>query len=84
MRPNEPTGEQPTDDEQTPDEALAVDTYVVAEQGQWVVYLDVIFWHETVHHRIQAYPSQRLAEIAADLMKRAARRDLKNPPLGLS
>lgn len=64
------------------DEALAVDTYVAYERGQWVVYLDVIFWNETVHHRIQAYPNKRLAEIAADWIKRAARRDRAQPPLG--
>ena len=49
-------------------EALTVDTYVAYEHGQWVVvYMDVIFWDETVHHRIQAYPRQRLA---------------KSPPIG--
>ena len=66
-----------------PDEALAVDTYVREEQGQWVVYMDVFFWGETVHHRIQAYPRRRLAEIAADWIKRAASRDLQQPPLSL-
>lgn len=64
------------------DEALAVDTYVKAEKGQWVVYMDVIFWTETVQHRIRAYPSRRQAEIAADWIKRAARRDLRQPPTG--
>lgn len=82
MNPDQLPTEQPSDDEQTPTEALAVDTYVVAEGGQWVVYLDVIFWHETVHHRIQAYPTERQAEMAADLMKRAARREQKSPPAG--
>lgn len=82
MNPDQLPTEQPSDDEQTLTEALAVDTYVVAEGGQWVVYLDVIFWHETVHHRIQAYPTERQAEMAADLMKRAARREQKSPPAG--
>ena len=64
------------------DEALAVDTFVVVERGQWVVYMDVIFWDETVRHRIQVYPTQRQAELAATWMKRAARRDLRQPPTG--
>lgn len=64
------------------DEALAVDTYVQEEQGQWVVYMDVIFWTETVQHRIRSYPSRRQAEIAADWIKRAAHRDLRQPPTG--
>jgi len=64
------------------EEALAVDTYVQAEKGQWVVYMDVIFWEETVHHRIRAYPHRRQAEIAADWIKRAARRDLRQLPTG--
>ena len=33
-------------------------------------------------HRIQAYRSRRKAEIAAHWIKRAAQRDLRNPPMG--
>lgn len=64
------------------DEALTVDTVIINEKGQWVVYMDVIFWDETVRRRIQAYPTRRQAEIAASWMKRAAQRNLPQAPSG--
>lgn len=69
--------------------AVWVATSVEPEQGRWVVYLEVGFWEpnavdnvQTVRHRIQDYPKQRLAEIAAGWIERAAKKDLKQPPLG--
>lgn len=66
-----------------PDEALAVDVFIEQEQGQWVVYLDVIFMDETVRHRVQSYRTQRQAEIAGAWMKRGVNRNLDRPPRGV-
>lgn len=65
------------------DEALAVQTFVEHERGQWVVYIEVTFWDEVRRHRIQAYRSERLANIAAEWIGRGAQRDLPRPPSGL-
>ncbi len=65
------------------DEALAAQTSVAYERGQWVVYLEVIFWDETRRHRIEAYRSERMARVAADWIRRAAQRDLPHPPDGM-
>ncbi|NJM07293.1 hypothetical protein HC891_15520 [Candidatus Gracilibacteria bacterium] len=64
-------------------QALAAHTTVDYERGQWVVYLEVTFWDEIRRHRIAAYPSERLALIAADWIKRGAQRDLPGPPTGI-
>ena len=79
------------------DNAVLVETTIEEEKGQWVVYLEVVFWEteaalpaddmeeplQSVRHRIQAYRSRRRAEIAAHWIKRGAQRDLRNPPMGL-
>ncbi|MFV9507249.1 MAG: AP2 domain-containing protein [Oscillochloridaceae bacterium umkhey_bin13] len=64
-------------------EALAASTSVVYARGQWVVYLEVIFWDETRRFRIESYPSERKALLAADWIRRAAQRDLPHPPTGM-
>lgn len=64
-------------------EALSAQTSVEYERGQWVVYLEVIFWDETRRHRIEAYRTERKAQIAADWIRRAAQRDLPHPPTGM-
>ncbi|HFC11967.1 MAG TPA: AP2 domain-containing protein [Anaerolineae bacterium] len=72
--------------------AVLAETFIEREKGRWVVYLEVSFWElekagdeqfETVRHRIQDYAKKREAEIAANLVKRAANRDLPAPPTGL-
>lgn len=63
--------------------ALEVRTLVLRERGQWVVYLDVMFWQETRRFRIQAYRNERLARLAAETIRRIADRDLPAPPTGL-
>ena len=71
--------------------ATLVRTEIVPENGRWAVYLEVDFFEpgeegdmkfQTVRHRIQDYPKQRLAEVAADWIKRAAERDVPGPPTG--
>jgi hypothetical protein len=62
-------------------EGLAVTAEVVPERGRWVVYLEITFWDEIKRYRIQSYPSERYANIAADLMRRFADRDLSYPPM---
>ncbi|WP_457654629.1 AP2 domain-containing protein [Rhodocaloribacter sp.] len=63
-------------------EALAIATYVREEKGQWVVYAEVTFPDVVRRFRINAYRTQRRAEIAATWIKRGADRPLKGPPLG--
>lgn len=64
------------------DEALAVQTIVEPERGQWVVYVEVTFWDSIQRHRIGVYRTERLATIAADIIRRTADRDLPRPPMG--
>lgn len=63
------------------DEALAAESYIEFERGQWIVYLDVILT-ETVRRRIQGYPPRRQAEIAASWIKQTAQRTLPHAPTG--
>lgn len=65
----------PNAPENIDDEALMLLTEIVEERGQWVVYLEVVFPDRTVRHRIQAYPRKRLAEIAAQYIRRGASRE---------
>lgn len=64
-------------------DALTAQAFVVLEQGQWVVLLDVFYWDGVIRHRIQTYPTRRQAEIAAHWIERGARRDLSVRPPGL-
>jgi hypothetical protein len=62
---------------------------VIEEGGRWAVYLSVSYWEfvdeprlHTVRHRIEDYPTRRLAEIAAQWIARYANRDLPGHPTG--
>ena len=65
-----------------PDQALDVTTSVEYERGQWVVYMEVMFWDETRRFRVEAYRTERRARIAAEYMRRYADVDRKLPPMG--
>lgn len=58
------------------DEAQAVYTVVVAERGQFAVDIVVVFADGVVRKRIGTHRTRRRAEIAANLIKRAAERDI--------
>ncbi|KKF00961.1 hypothetical protein EUA04_06070 [Mycolicibacterium obuense] len=58
------------------DVARTVETVVVPERGQWVVEVVVVFDDGVVRTRISTHRSRRRAELAADLIKRAAEREL--------
>lgn len=58
------------------DDARAVDTVVVPDRGQWAVDIVVVFDDGVVRKRISTHRTRRRAELAADLIKRAAERDL--------
>lgn len=61
-----------------------VSTEVIEENGQWAVDIVVIFDDGVVRRRIETYRTKRQAEIAADLIKRTAERDIKGPLHGMS
>lgn len=61
------------------DSALAVDTVVVPDRGQWGVDIVVYFHDGVVRHRVNTYPTKNRAEISARLIKRGAERDLRGP-----
>lgn len=66
----------------TPDEdrvAVAVETVVVAERGQWAVDIVVVFNDGVVRRRIDTYPTKARAEIYAGLIRRGADRELRGP-----
>ena len=52
-----------------------VRTEVVAESGQWVVYVEIGNLEGSVRHRIESYHRKSLAEIAAKWIKRTAEKE---------
>lgn len=65
------------------DEALDVQTVVVEERGRWAVDIIVVFADGVVRKRIHTHATKARAEIAADLIRRAADRDIgAGPPNG--
>lgn len=65
-----------------PDEALDVQTVIVEEDGRWAVDIVVVFADGVVRKRIDSHSTRRRAEIAADLIRRAANRDIGGGPRG--
>ncbi len=63
------------------DDALDVQTVVVEDRGQWAVEVVVVFADGVVRKRINTHRSKERAELAADLIKRAAERDIGRAPL---
>jgi hypothetical protein len=61
------------------DEAYAVETVVVEDRRQWHVEIVVVFADEVVRRRVGTYFTERRAQIAADLIKRTAERDISGP-----
>lgn len=61
------------------DTAYEVRTLVVAERGRWAVDVVVVFADGVVRKRIDTYPTEARARIAARLIQRAAERDLEGP-----
>ena len=53
---------------------------VEREDGQWVVYLTVLFADGAVRRRISQHHSERQARVAATWIERAANREVEGPP----
>ena len=80
-----------TDDERRPesgaaretstDVAVDVQTVVVEERGRWAVDIIVVFADGVVRKRIDTHATRARAELAADLIRRAAERDIGRGPL---
>ncbi|ADC90035.1 hypothetical protein Thal_1406 [Thermocrinis albus DSM 14484] len=66
-----------------PNKALLAETFVEKDDGQWVVYIEVLFPDETVRYEVGRYFTQEKAERAASYIKRCANRDLPYPNDGL-
>lgn len=64
------------------DEAHDVQTVVVEEHGRWAVEIVVVFADGVVRKRINTHATKARAELAADLIKRAAERDIGPGPSG--
>ncbi len=64
------------------DEALDVQTVVVYERGRWAVEIIVVFADGVVRKRIDTHATKARAELSAQLIKRAAERDLRGPRNG--
>ena len=64
------------------DTALDVATVVVEESGRWVVEIVVVFADGVVRKRINSHATRARAELAADLIRRAAERDIGGPVHG--
>ena len=63
------------------DEAVDVQTVVVEERGRWAVEIIVVFADGVVRKRIDTHATKARAELAADLIRRAAQRDIGGGPL---
>lgn len=61
------------------DEALDVQTVVLEEHGRWVVEIVVVFADGVVRKRIDTHATKRRAELSANLIKRAAERNIRGP-----
>ncbi|MDP3950187.1 hypothetical protein [Microbacterium sp.] len=59
--------------------ASEVETFVVEARGEWHVEILVLFDDEMVRRRVGTYRTEKLAIIAADLIKRTAERDISGP-----
>lgn len=64
------------------DEALDVETVVVEERGRWAVEIVVVFADGVVRKRIDTHATRARAELSANLIKRAAERDIAGPVNG--
>jgi hypothetical protein len=62
------------------DEALDVQTVVVGERGRWAVEIVVVFADGVVRKRINTHATKARADLAADLIRRAADRDIGGGP----
>ena len=67
--------------ETSADEALDVQTVVVEERGRWAVDIVVVFADGVVRKRIDTHATKARAELAADLIRRTADRDIGGGPL---
>lgn len=63
------------------DQAHDVQTVVVEERGRWAVEIVVVFADGVVRKRINTHATKARAELAADLIKRAAERDIGPGPI---
>jgi len=69
------------DRETSTDTALDVQTVVVEERGRWAVDIVVVFADGVVRKRINTHATRARAELAADLIRRAADRDIGGGPV---
>ena len=66
------------------DQALDVQTVVIEENGRWFIDIVVVFADGVVRKRINSHSTKARAELAADLIRRTADRDIGGgPPAGL-
>lgn len=63
------------------DTALDVATVVTEENGRWVVEIVVVFADGVVRRRINCHATRARAELAADLIRRTADRDIGGGPV---
>ncbi|HTY29453.1 MAG TPA: hypothetical protein VMD51_15110 [Mycobacterium sp.] len=61
------------------DDALDVQTVVVEERGRWAVEIIVVFADGVVRKRIDTHNTKARAELSANLIRRAAERDIRGP-----
>lgn len=73
---------QPDEEPERPpatERALAVETEVVPEKGQWAVDIVVIFPDGVVRRRITTYRSEAVARLSAKYIRRGAEREIGGP-----
>lgn len=61
------------------DDALDLQTVVVEERGRWAVDIVVVFADGVVRKRIDTHNTKARAELSANLIRRAAERNIRGP-----
>lgn len=79
MRGNPGSPENPRSEVTSTDDALDVQTVVVEERGRWAVEIVVVFADGVVRKRIDTHNTKARAELSANLIRRAAERDIRGP-----
>ncbi len=81
MSAEEPRPKTVVRQESSADEAHEVQTVVVEERGRWAVEIVVVFSDGVVRKRINTHATKARAELAADLIRRAAERNIGPGPI---
>ena len=65
------------------EKALLAETFIEEKDGQWSVFIEVLFKDSSVRYEVGRYFTKEKAQMAANYIKRCANRDIPYPNDGL-